>query len=236
MCMAPQDPSEKVINAVAECRTTHGGIRLNLGSAALAFVPFEIKQLTDLKILNLRNNALTMLPSDVCAALNDLEEVNLSQNELTYLPENISAMSNLRSLALSRNKISVLPSSLFGLPALQVLRLDNNLLTELPGQVGDLHALHTLILNDNHIRRMPIRCSELKFLSKVDLSNNPIDFCPPNVLVLHQKNELLLHKGKRRGLIRRSHLLKKTMDDQLEAILLKEDEEREVWETQNAKA
>jgi hypothetical protein len=45
--------------------------------------------------------------------------------------------------------------------------------------------------------------------------------------VLHQKNELLLQKGKRRGLIKRSYLLKRTMDEQLEQILLKEDEEAE---------
>lgn len=69
--------------------------------------------------------------------------------------------------------------------------------------------------------------SELKFLSKVDLSSNPIDNCPPNIMLLHQKYELLLHKKKRRGLIKRSHVLKKTMDEQLERILLKEEKEIE---------
>lgn len=45
--------------------------------------------------------------------------------------------------------------------------------------------------------------AELKFLSKVDLSDNPLDHCPPSVMLLHQKYLLLLHKSKRRGLIRR---------------------------------
>jgi Leucine-rich repeat (LRR) protein len=224
-----------VINAIAECRTTFSGLRLNLGSVGLAFTPFEIKSITSLRILNLRNNALTMFPSDIPAALNELEELNLAQNALTYLPENISAMSNLRNLSLSKNKLSALPMGLFQLPQLQILRLDNNLLNEVPGQIGDLSVLHTLILNNNNIRKIPTRATELKFLTKVDLSENPIDSCPPTIQVMHQKNELLLHKGKRRGLIKRSHVLKKTMDEQLENILMQEERDNEAAEALEAR-
>ncbi len=216
------ESSEDVLLAVAECNARFGGIKINLGSKGLAYVPFEVKGLTDLKVLNMRNNHLTMLPSDICAALNDLEELNLMSNDLTYLPENISALSNLRKLNLSKNKISDLPMGLFALPALQELRLDHNLLTEFPGQVGDLSVLSTLTFSNNNIHKLPIRLSELKFLTKVDLSNNPIDTCPAQIMLLHQKNELLLHKSKRKGLIRRSHILKKTMDEQLENILAQE--------------
>ena len=89
---------------------------------AQAFIPFEVKSLSSLRILNLRNNRLTMFPSDICAALNELEELNLAQNEITYLPENISALSNVRKLILSKNKLSALPMGVFNLPALQELR------------------------------------------------------------------------------------------------------------------
>ena len=82
--------------------------------------------------------------------------------------------------------------------------------------------LNTVLLNNNFLKKIPDRMAELKFLSKVDLSENPIENCPPNIMLLHQKYELLLHKKKRRGLIKRSHVLKKTMDEQLERILLKE--------------
>ncbi|GMI36745.1 hypothetical protein TrRE_jg9652 [Triparma retinervis] len=216
------EPSDEIVNALADCKARLGGIRLNMGSMNLAFVPFEVKALTDLRILNLRDNKLTMFPSDVCAALNELEELNLAQNELAYLPENISAMSNLKKLQLSRNQLKELPMGLFGLPALQEIRLDNNLLTNLQGQIADCHVLRTVVLSNNFLKIIPHRMAELKFLVKVDLSGNPIDQCPPNVMLLHQKNELLLHKNKRKGLIKRSHVLKKTMDDNLERILLEE--------------
>lgn len=85
--------------------------------------------------------------------------------------------------------------------------------------------LNTVLLNNNFLKKIPDRMAELKFLSKVDLSENPIEHCPPNIMLLHQKYELLLHKKKRRGLIKRSHVLKKTMDEQLERILLKEEQD-----------
>jgi len=126
---------------------------------------------------------------------------------------------------------------LFGLPALQELRLDNNMLTELQGQIADCHVLRTVVLSNNFLKNIPMRMYELKFLTKVDLSGNPIDQCPPNIMLLHQKNELLLHKNKRKGLIKRSHVLKKTMDNQLEKILMEEAKEMEEYKNNpNSKA
>jgi len=221
------EPTQEIIDAVAQCHSKFGGIRINLGGLNLAFIPFEVKTLSDLRILNLRSNKLTMFPSEFCTALNSLEELNLSQNEITYLPENLSALSNLRKLDVGWNKVAELPMGVFDLPALQELRLQNNLLKNIPGQIGDLHALHTLILKGNYVKEIPPGCAELKFLTKVDLSDCPVEQCPPNIMILHQKNELLLQKSKRKGLIARAHILKKTMDEQLEVILKEEEKEIE---------
>ena len=221
------EPTTDIINAVAQCNSKFGGIRINLGGLNLAFIPFEVKSLTDLRILNLRSNNLTMFPSEFCTVLNSLEELNLSQNAITYLPENLSALSNLRKLDVSWNKVAELPIGVFDLNALQELRLQGNLLQKLPGQVGDLHALHTLVLKGNYIKEIPLRCAELKFLTKVDLTDCPIENCPPGVMLLHQKNQLLLQKSKRKGLISRAHILKKTMDEQLSTILKEEAKEIE---------
>ena len=217
------EPTPEIIQALQECQGKWGGIRLNMGSMRIAFLPFEVKTLVDLKILNLRNNRLTMFPAELCAALNDLEELNLGQNLLTYLPENLSALSNLRKLILQDNRINILPMGIFGLPVLQELRLDNNLLTdELPGQIADLSVLNTLTLSNNHLRKLPTRMDELKFLTRVDLTNNPIEVCPPSITLLHQKNELLMFKSKRKGLIKRCMILKATNASQLELVLQEE--------------
>ena len=118
----------------------------------------------------------------------------------------------------------------FDLPALQELRLQSNLIKHIPGQIGDLHALHTLVLKGNYIKDIPHRAGELKFLAKVDLTDCPIENCPPGIMLLHQKNELLLQKSKRKGLINRAHVLKRTMEEQLEVILKEEAKEIEEYE------
>jgi len=166
-----------------------------------------------------------MFPSEFCICLQDLEELNLSQNQITYIPENISAFSNLRKISVGWNKLTELPMGIFDLAALQELRAENNMIRVIPGQVGDLHALNTLVLNHNFISVIPLRCAELKFLVKVDLSENPVEICPSSILLLHQKNELLLQKSKRKGLIKRSILLKKTINEQLDSILAEEKKE-----------
>ena len=55
-CICLQDLEE--LN-VANCHSKFGGIRINLGSLNLAFIPFEVKTLKDLRILNLRNNKVS---------------------------------------------------------------------------------------------------------------------------------------------------------------------------------
>lgn len=59
------EPTTEIIEAVAQCHGKFGGIRINLGGLNLNFIPFEVKSLTDLRICNLRNNSLTMFPSEV---------------------------------------------------------------------------------------------------------------------------------------------------------------------------
>ena len=151
------EPTPQLLIKFEECHNKHGSIRLNLSSLKLTYLPFEVKGFTDLKVLNLRNNKLTIFPSELCAALYELEELNLSQNEITYIPENISSLSNLRKLSLSKNKIVELPMGIYNCPALQELRADYNLLTNISGHIGDLTLLHTLVLSNNHIRIIPNR-------------------------------------------------------------------------------
>jgi len=59
------EPTSEIVDAVAQCHGKFGGIRINLGGMNLAFIPFEVKSLADLRILNLRSNNLTMFPSEV---------------------------------------------------------------------------------------------------------------------------------------------------------------------------
>jgi hypothetical protein len=60
---------------------------------------------------------------------------------------------------------------------------------------------------------MPKRAGELKFLANVNFSGNDMDKCPANIWIINQKNELLLSKSKRKGLIFRALLLQRILDE-----------------------
>jgi Leucine-rich repeat (LRR) protein len=69
------DPGELVVKRIAEAKV-RGAMKIVLSCMELSFVPFEVKSLRDLRILSLRGNNLTMIPSDICASLREFEELN----------------------------------------------------------------------------------------------------------------------------------------------------------------
>ena len=60
--------------------------------------------LTNLKALDISNNALRSLPDAICD-LGRLERLDCSYNELQRLPQGLSRMTSLRDLRLSKNKL-----------------------------------------------------------------------------------------------------------------------------------
>lgn len=73
----------------------------NLGGSLQA----EVRQLQNLKTLNLSNNHFAGLPAEV-GQLKKLEELNLSNNQLTGLPYELGNLSNLKVLNLRGNDYS----------------------------------------------------------------------------------------------------------------------------------
>ena len=90
--------------------------------------------LSNLETLNLRNNQMTRLPTDLFKGLSNLQNLNLMVNRLTSLPAGLfNGLSNLHTLNLSDNQLSSLPAGLFnGLSNLHTLDLSNNKLSSLP--------------------------------------------------------------------------------------------------------
>jgi len=66
----------------------------------------EIRQLTNLKILNASNNDMTGIPAEI-GQLQELEILDLSNNKLTGLPYELGNLKNLKTLNLSGNAYSI---------------------------------------------------------------------------------------------------------------------------------
>lgn len=73
----------------------------NLGGSLQA----EVRQLQDLKVLNLSNNHFAGVPAEI-GQLKNLEELNLSNNQITGLPYELGNLSNLKVLDLRGNDYS----------------------------------------------------------------------------------------------------------------------------------
>ncbi len=80
---------------------------LNLSNNSLdGALQAEVRQLQDLKILNLSNNNFTGLPAEI-GQLKKLEILDVSNNQLTGLPYELGNLSNLKILDLRGNEYSV---------------------------------------------------------------------------------------------------------------------------------
>ncbi|XP_019636663.1 PREDICTED: SLIT and NTRK-like protein 6 [Branchiostoma belcheri] len=109
----------------------------------------SIPQLTR---LNLSNNKLTTLRSDMFTGLGNLEYLYLNNNDITDIQAGtLNPTSQLRILNLRNNHIQTIPSNLLAnLLQLRYLRLSGNNITTLPSVAYDiLSSISTVIIGNN---------------------------------------------------------------------------------------
>ncbi|KAF3452959.1 hypothetical protein FNV43_RR03392 [Rhamnella rubrinervis] len=118
-----------------------------------------IGKLTKLQTLDLSNNKITGLPSDLWS-LDSLKILNLSFNQISgSLPNNIGNFGLLRSFDLSSNNIS----------------------GEIPASIGSLVSLQDLKLNHNRFEQnIPSGILSCQSLVRVDLSSNRLNGSLPD--------------------------------------------------------
>ncbi|XP_055592082.1 toll-like receptor 6 [Uranotaenia lowii] len=130
-----------------------------------------------LVLLNLANNKITKLESEIFSDLYTLQILNLRHNQLDVIAaDTFSPMNNLHTLLLSHNKIKYLDAySLNGLYALSLLSLDNNALTGVhPEAFRNCSSLQDLNLNGNELTQVPLALKDMRLLRTVDLGENSI--------------------------------------------------------------
>lgn len=95
----------------------------------------------DVTIIDLSNddfseskNTITSIPKEI-RNLKNLRRLNLSHNQILEISEDLSELKNLTHLDLSNNKIKYLPSKVANLPKLESLYLDGNPFDLLPPEI-----------------------------------------------------------------------------------------------------
>lgn len=102
---------------------------LDLSGKGLFTIPKEIKFLTNLNDLNLRDNYIQEIPEDVFKGLTQLKSLNLCFNQIEKVKNtSFQGLDNLTTLELAYNRLKECPNpSSLGLQKLKTLQVDNNL-------------------------------------------------------------------------------------------------------------
>ncbi|CAB3981647.1 malignant fibrous histiocytoma-amplified sequence 1 homolog [Paramuricea clavata] len=158
-------------------------------------IPATLKNLQNLKVLDLRNNPLQMFPLQL-TELFKLEELHVSNCQLTNLPDSFAKLQQLKTLDLSNNLFKDLPSCIMKLRNLCKLYLSDGCLQNLSEEIKSLVNLERLQLTSNELTSLPEGLFELVNLKKLYLNNNKLTSLHDKVGNLVNLEYLVLNQNK----------------------------------------
>ena len=122
--------------------------------------------MTDLKILNLSGNKISILSSNIFEGLNSVEIINLNFNSISSIGTAFNSLSNINKITLEGNQIQSIDFSLKGLNNLSSLSLENNGLVSLTSnfleELDQITSMQEIILHGN-----PLDCCSCQYTSKL---------------------------------------------------------------------
>uniref|UniRef100_A0AAR5Q0B5 RING-type domain-containing protein n=1 Tax=Dendroctonus ponderosae TaxID=77166 RepID=A0AAR5Q0B5_DENPD len=142
----------------------------------------ELNSLGHLIILDISNNDISTLPSEI-SALKSLEELYANSNKLNGLPDSICSLENLKSLSLSENKLRNLPEEMGKLAKLQKLYLTSNPnLRHLPKTICKARRLVLIELTTGNFLYPPCAVAEAgtEAIKKFISDDVGAEYIPPN--------------------------------------------------------
>lgn len=167
-------------------------VQLDVSTNRLEFVPPELGALVALESINLSDNKIERLPSNIFGRWQCLESFLCSENNLSEVPDDLFGVTSLLHVDLSHNSLETIPPTICGLTQLQFLQLSNNQISELPVEMSKLDALEELYLNANRLRGIPQWITNLGNLFLLDVSENQIT---PEAVPLPFIHFLLMNPG-----------------------------------------
>ena len=159
------------------------GIKRLTLSENLTHFPMEILSLADsLEVLDLSNNKLTTLPSEL-TQLHQLKILFASNNHFDHLPDVIGRCPNLEMVGFKANNIKQVAED--ALPKnLRWLILTDNKIETLPESLGERINLEKLALAGNKLTSLPQSFSKLSNLGLLRISANALTEFPAQLLKL----------------------------------------------------
>lgn len=144
--------------------------------------------------LSFTDKGLEKFPPDLVKVVGNLRNLDLSNNKIMVLPTNIGAFKMMKNLSLAKNKVTSLPEDMGQLSKLENLQLSFNLIPSLPDTLQQLKHLKEIYLAGNKLTKFPTCLCGLKQLNIVDLACNSIREVPDEVGRL-EATELVLNQN-----------------------------------------
>lgn len=161
-----------VVSIPAEIKELKNLKILNLEKAySLTTIPPEISELENLETLKMFMTGIEHLPKEI-GKLKNLKTLDMSSSPVIELPDEISKLFKLIELDIHSTQIKFIPASICNLKNLQYLDMSNLGLTELPDNIGDLTDLKTLNLFNNNLKKLPQSMSKMKKLEWLHVYDN----------------------------------------------------------------
>jgi len=154
--------------------------------AKLNQFPEEIRNLKNLKYLNLDFNYIKDIPSWIIE-LSNLELISLGNNNLNTLPSDLSYLKQLKILYLNNNYFKTFPDCLVHIATLEDLNLSYNYLMDLPSNISNLKNLNRFSIEANLFAELPRQLLTLSNLEILNVGSNRIrifSFCNANLVSL----------------------------------------------------
>ena len=166
---------------------------LDLSDLKLSFIPNEVFELQELKILIFKNNFLDSLP-DSFFSLKNLKKIDFKRNQLTEVNPKIKNLINLEEANFNFNLLSSLPTQIKNLQKLKGLFVSNNLLQNIPTEIGDLTQLESINLRSNQLLRLSLSLATLQNLKFLQVENNQLQLIPSALFKLPNLCHLIWKK------------------------------------------
>ncbi|KAB5534659.1 hypothetical protein DKX38_017745 [Salix brachista] len=198
----------KILDAVGEGEKWWENVELQkliLAHNSIESIKEDLKNLSQLTVLNVSHNQLSALPAAI-GELPMLKLLDVSFNLIQKVPDEIGSATSLVKFDCSSNQLRELPSSLGGCLDLSDLKASNNSITSLPEDLarcskltkvdvegnklkvlsGNLMASWTMLTEFNASKNLlsdiPDNFGSLSRLIRLDLHQNRISTIPPSIM------------------------------------------------------
>ncbi len=139
--------------------------------------PAALFQLQNLEYLNIQENNLNFIPEEI-THLKKLKILDIRNNQISNLPTNISQLPNLEKLYLGQNNFEAIPESIKYCTSLLLIDFTENFIKDGCQYLLESPSIKNIYLRGNQIKSFPFEYLMNKQIEELNIQENLISSLP----------------------------------------------------------